>query len=87
MASSPSLGTLRTSVYSPKALLVQGETFAHRAALKAMGGSWNKALKGWIFSRASRGAQVCVRVCVATVGTGRQARDCRWFYFMKSNHV
>lgn len=60
MASSPPPppASLRASIYSPKALLVQGETYPHREALKKMGGKWNESLRGWVFSRRSRGGQV-----------------------------
>jgi hypothetical protein len=56
---------LHTSIYSPKALLVQGDTYPHREALKEMGGVWNKGLRGWLFSRRTRSEQVgvCAVLC------------------------
>ena len=39
--------------YSEKAILLKGEkTKEYKENIKAIGGSWNSTLKGWIFSKA-----------------------------------
>lgn len=56
-------GELRTSIYSAKALIVQGDTFPHREKLLEMGGSFvkGKGVKGFVFSRRVRAKQVRTR--------------------------
>lgn len=34
-----------------KGVLVTGETYEHRDALREMGGKWNSSLRGWVFGR------------------------------------
>lgn len=48
---------ITTELYSPDSLLVLGDTWNHRHALHAMGGSWNYRLHGFVFSRRWRAAE------------------------------
>ena len=48
---------LRIEAVSDKAIIVVGDTKPHKDAIKAAGGRWNTARKGWIFPK-SREAQV-----------------------------
>lgn len=56
----PQLPALRMLEYSEKAFAIVGDTKAHRAQLKKLGGRFNPKLKcgaGWIFSK-KRGKEV-----------------------------
>ena len=50
------------------AVLVTGETFAKKAALSSLGGSWCKPLSGWIFPEEKRDAVVAALGDDATSG-------------------
>ena len=43
-----------------KAILISGDTRSVKEVLKALGGSWNKSLAGWIFPGSRRGLVVDV---------------------------
>ena len=40
---------LRIINYTPATILVVGDTYTHRAPLKAAGGKWQARLYGWLF--------------------------------------
>ena len=50
------------------AVLVTGDTFAKKAQLSSLGGSWCKPLSGWIFPEEKRGAVIAALGDEATAG-------------------
>jgi hypothetical protein len=59
-------------------ILITGDTYPHRAQLRAMGGEWDAGQKGWLLPEDQAGA---ARVLVAQGRRGRAAAaGSRWPY-------